>query len=269
MDQHVIAVKTYLITVCLFALPNASESQTTGFLDRKLMLGDTVSQYQMYVPPNWSDEDSWPVILFLHGAGERGSDGVRQTEVGLGQVIRREPQRVPAIVAFPQCREGAQWSDPDMEQLAMMTIDRAIQQFKGDHTRVYLTGLSMGGSGTWYLAAKYPDRFAAIAPIAARALHAPRKIEASDSMAPRSPLGRMLNVITKRIAGIPTWAFHGREDPVIPVVESREMIAALRSMGNQPLYTEYDHIGHTSWNAAYAEPDFFPWLFSHRSRGRR
>ncbi len=266
MSWRVISMRTYMVIACMFTLPNVCVGQTAGFVEQKLMLGDTISQYQIYVPSNWSDRDSWPVILFLHGAGERGSDGVRQTEVGLGQIIRHEPQRVPAVIAFPQCREGARWSDPDMEQLAIMTMDRAIQGFKGDSTRVYLTGLSMGGSGTWHLAAKYPERFAAIAPIAARALFTPRMGEATVSIKPDTPRTKGNKVITQRMAGIPTWAFHGRKDSIIPVVESRNMITALREMGNHPLYTEYEHIGHTSWNAAYAEPDFFPWLLSHRSQ---
>ena len=267
MSRHAHFLRLSILASYVLALPTISEGQLRGFVDQTVIFGNTTSAYQMYLPSRWAESDSWPVILFLHGSGERGSDGEQPTEVGLGQVIREDPGRVPAIVTFPQCRDGAQWSDPDMIQLAMMTIDRAIYRFKGDPRRVYLTGLSMGGHGTWHLATKYPERFAALAPIAARAPYTFHSTNISNVISPYSSFPNSLVDVAEKIAKIPTWVFHGRVDPVIPVLESRKMIATLRKTGSHPRYTEYEHIGHASWEAAYAEPDFFLWLFSQQSPG--
>ena len=240
-----------------------SASHESGFVEQKLMMGMTISQYQIYVPEGWMQHDSWPVILYLHGAGERGTDGKRQTQVGLGAVLRQDPNRVPAVVVFPQCREGASWVDPDMEQLALLSLEQAIREFKGDQTRIYLTGISMGGQGTWYLAMKYPHRFAALAPIAGRTRPALRKLasEYIFSLA-GSPL-KYFQTLIERIHALPIWVFHGQQDQTVPVEETRMMVRLLRENGSSIRYTEYPSIGHASWESAYAEPNFFPWLFSH------
>ncbi len=269
MSRHARTLRFFILIAYFLATPALSRGEVTGFVEQKIMFSDTSSTYHIYIPPHWTDSDSWPIILFLHGSGERGHDGKQPTEVGLGQVIRRNPELVPAIVTFPQCSEESQWSDPDMERLAMLTIDRAIHKFKGDPTRVYLTGLSMGGHGAWHLAAKYPDRFAALAPIAARALYSLHSKKGSNDLTSNSSLEESLDHIVEKIAAIPTWVFHGRQDQIIPVLESRKMITALRKIGSQPLYTEFESVGHASWETAYAGQKFFRWLFAQRIRGRK
>src|SRR5829696_7191147 len=107
----------------------------TGFLNRTAKVGATTYHYQVYVPPGWSKKQKWPVILFLHGAGERGSDGLIQTEVGIGTAIRRHAERVPAIVVFPQCSKDRWWPEPEMQAQALKALDQAIKEFNGDTSR--------------------------------------------------------------------------------------------------------------------------------------
>src|SRR4029077_5466750 len=104
----------------------------------------------------------WPVILFLHGAGERGSDGLLQTDVGLGHAIRMNPSRGPFVIVMPQCRRDMLWTDPAMQAQALAAVERSIKEFRGDRDHIYLTGLSMGVYVTLDLSAKYPGKFAAL-----------------------------------------------------------------------------------------------------------
>ena len=255
------------VGVLMFPTPGWTSEYSSGFMERKLMLGMTIAQYQIYVPHDWSDTKSWPVILSLHGAGERGHDGQRQTQVGLGAILRQFPDRVPAVVAFPQCREGASWIDSDMEQLALLTLEQAIREYNGDKQRVYLTGISMGAQGAWYLAMKQPHRFAAVAPIAGRTRQIFERFATQLNVAGIQSTQQIFQSLTKRIHTVPIWAFHGREDRTVPVEETRSMVTALRKEGTPIIYTEYPTIGHHSWDAAYAEPHFFSWLFSQHVSG--
>jgi predicted peptidase len=154
-------LKQIVLITALFALPAFAGRAQTGFLNRTVMEAGEEYRYQVYVPADWNDHKKWPVILFLHGAGERGDDGLLQSDVGLGHAIRKNAAAFPFIVVMPQCRKGKVWTQPDMEAQALGALDRSIKEFHGDRERVYLTGLSMGGFGTWDLAAKYPGRFAA------------------------------------------------------------------------------------------------------------
>ena len=137
----------------LLVVPSTVSSQghATGFLDRSTMVDGHVYRYQVYVPREYDAARQWPVILFLHGAGERGSDGLLQTEVGLPSAIRRMPDRYPAIVVAPQVPLDSTWQGRP-GQAAMQALDETMAEFSSDPARVYLAGLSMGGNGSWYLA---------------------------------------------------------------------------------------------------------------------
>lgn len=129
-----------------------------------MTIGATIYAYSVYVPKDYEPGRRLPVILFLHGAGERGRDGLRPTQVGIGSAIRFNPERANAIVVFPQAPDETRWLDEPAD-FAMAALDASLREFKGDRDRVALTGLSMGGYGTWHLALAHGDRFAAIAVI--------------------------------------------------------------------------------------------------------
>lgn len=205
--------------------------------------------------------ERWPAILFLHGAGERGSDGLLQTAVGLGEAIRRDPARYPAIVVFPQAPRGSWWTGAAAEA-ALAALDRTLEEFSVDRGRLYLTGLSMGGHGAWYLAYRHPERFAAVAPICGWVERRPRE-PPSAAVVPEED-GPPFEALARRLRGVPVWAFHGEVDPVIPVEQSRRAAAALEEAGADVRYSELPGVGHDSWDAAYASPAFSAWLFGQR-----
>jgi predicted peptidase len=256
---------------CLLALFVCSISpvfaaQETGFLNRSVVVDGTPYRYVVYVPSDYSVDKKWPVILFLHGAGERNDDGLAQTQVGLGGAIRSHVDRFPAVVVMPQCRKGVWWSEPKMEAQVLAALDAEMKEFNGDSDRVYLTGLSMGGYGTWSFAAKYPDKFAALAPVCggiripSRPNLPPQKLD--SDVDPYAEAAKKIGDKT------PTWIFHGGADPVVPVAESRSMNDALKAVGNPVKYTEYEGILHNSWDKAYNEPDFPTWLLAQRLSAR-
>jgi predicted peptidase len=257
----------HLVLLCvLLATPLAAAAADTGFLNRSVTVAGLKYRYQVYVPAGWTSQKKWPVILSLHGAGERGSDGLFSTENGLGRAIRRNAKAFPFIAVFPQCPEDAMWVDKPMQELAMAALESAVNEFNGDRQQLYLTGLSMGGYGTWEMAMRYPRFFAAIAPVCG---------------ALRPPVGmypelhsRLANLrgndpyteAAKKIGLVPVWIFHGARDPVIPVQESRRMAAALKAVGAPVRYSEYPDANHNSWDRAYAEPELVKWLLEQRRR---
>lgn len=251
-----------LIPCSLVVLAAGAGQAETGFLKRTVTTAHGEYVYQVYVPQEWSPDREWPVILFLHGAGERGDDEVAQTTVGLGPAILRGAERFPAVAVMPQCRRDTVWSDPEMEAQALAALEAAVAEFNGDEDRIYLTGLSMGGYGTFYFAAKYPGRFAALVPVCGGVVHS------------RLPTGGLFagaadpyRDAAQRIGAVPTWLFHGAEDRAVPVTESRRMAQALGELDGEVRYTEYEGVGHNSWDPAYAEPELMTWLLS-QSRPR-
>ena len=201
------------------------------------------------------------VILYLHGAGERGTDGVRQKEIGLGPALRKHPR--PAIVVYPQLPPGAQWLGEHADA-AMQQLDEAIAQHDGDRRRVYLTGISLGGYGVWHLALAHPTRFAALVPVCGGIVPA-----GSATSVRQSPLTAGASdpyaVTAYALRDIPIWMFHGADDPVIEPGESRRMHEALlREHASDVRYTEYEGVGHNSWTRAYAEPALWQWLLAQR-----
>ncbi len=172
--------------------------------------GRSSYRYQVYVPEEWRRDDHklWPVILFLHGRGERGSEGMWQTQIGLPQAIRDHPERWPFIVVMPQCAIDRYWTDHDMLAMAMSTLDQETEEFHGDPSRTYLSGLSMGGYGAWELARQYPTRWAAIA-IAAGGMfwsYAPERWQQASTLP---------GEYAQAVGHTPIWLFHGAEDNVV------------------------------------------------------
>lgn len=251
------------ICLCL-GVPVFAKNHETGFLDRTVTLQGTVYKYQVYIPDNWTPRQKWPVILFLHGSGERADDGLQQTDIGIGTAIRVDRTRVPAIVVMPQCRQNLWWVEPPMTEMAIATLDAATREFHGDPSRTYLTGLSMGGYGTWYLAEKYPGRFAALVVICG-GIHPPlATLKAHPELAKWTPAAgpRSYSEAAAKVGKVPVWIFHGANDDIVPVVESQRMQAAMKQLGAEVHYTEYPGVKHVSWDKAYDEPKLFPWLFS-------
>lgn len=230
----------------------------TGFLDRVATIDGHELRYQVYLPNSYSAETRWPVILFLHGAGERGSDGLLQTAVGLGPAIRRDPARYPAITVFPQAPRDSLWVGVPAEA-AMAALRQTLDEFSTDASRVYLTGLSMGGNGTWYLAYRYPESFAAVVPICGW-VSARERFPAPAAVVPAED-GEPFEALAQRLKDVPVWIFHGEVDPVVPVEESRKAATALQSAGADVRYTELLGVDHNSWDAAFGSVEFSTWLF--------
>ena len=251
-----------LVSVLLFASfarPAGAQRVETGFLDRTVTVGEHAYRYQVYVPANYAAKSSWPVILFLHGAGERGADGVLQTTEGLGSAIRRMPARFPAIVVFPQVPPDSQWVGAPGEA-ALLALQQSLSDYRTDRSRVYLTGLSMGGHGTWYLAYRHPELFAAVAPICGW-IPDFKQFAGSVPVVPADS-GPPLPAIVRQLRRVPIWIFHGEMDAVVPVAGSREPATALKDAGANVRYTEYLGLNHNSWDATYGSNEFVTWLFA-------
>ena len=247
--------------LCLSLATSLADAQhvETGFLNRMVTVAGHSYGYQVYVPSNYVSEGTWPVILFLHGAGARGVDGLLPTTAGLGDAIRLDPTRYPAIVVFPQAPADSQWVGATAE-MALTALTQTMDEFRVDPDRVYLTGFSMGGYGTWYLAYRHADLFAGVAPICGFVVH-PRaqQVVPADS-------GEVYSALARRLANTPIWIFHGEMDGVVPVRASREPAAALEAVSANVSYTEYPGLGHNVWEVTYASDEFTRWLFAHRRR---
>ena len=256
---RVLSLVVWFVSLMVLVSPAMAQQHETGFLDRQVTVEGTAYRYQIFVPVDYTPETRWPVILFLHGAGERGADGVLQTEVGLGRALRRDAARFPAIVVMPQAPRDTRWTGaPGVAAIA--ALDAAVDEFSTDADRVYLTGLSLGGNGTWYLAYAHPDRFAALAPICGFVGGVAGRFPAFVPDDTRS----LHEQVAERIRGIPTWIFHGEIDSVVPVSESRAMAEALKTLGSPVTYSELPGTNHNSWDAAYASPALTDWLFAQR-----
>ena len=245
----------------------AADPAAVPFASRTVTTAAGTFGYQVFVPAHWNGRRPVAVILFLHGSGERGTDNRAQTKNGIRLLIAQDPDGLPAVVVCPQCRDGARWTDPDMEAMALGALDQSVREFHGDPDRVYLTGLSLGGYGTWDLAQKYPQRWAAIAPCCG-GIAFPRRPGADSP--PPVPTADPRPDVARKVAGLPAWVFHGGADPTVPVSESRQMVALLFALkagakdSGDLKYTEYPGVGHNSWDYAYKEAGLLPWLLSHR-----
>lgn len=214
--------------------------------------------YRLLTPPPSPEDPLYPLVVFLHGAGERGSDNVRQLAHFGRRIAGAEyRERFPCFVLALQCPRGEQWVDvpwnarvspaqPEQPARSMQAVIAALQELMREHPIdpdcVYLTGLSMGGYGAWDLATRQPDWFAAVVPICG----------GGDVRA------------ASRLCGVPVWAWHGAADRAVPVARSREMVEAIRAAGGEPRFSELAGVGHDSWSAAYASDGALPWLFEQR-----
>jgi predicted peptidase len=236
------------LTLSVIGIRVGVADDQTGFLNRVFKDSDGKEhKYVVFVPHDYRAGEAsgkrWPAILFLHGAGERGDDGELQAKVGLAPAVRKREKDFPFIAVFPQCAKSSFWraEGPD-GQRAMAILAEVEKGYKTDPDRVYLTGLSMGGMGTWSLAMKHPDRFAALVPICGR----------GDTQQ------------AEKIAKLPIWCFHGDDDKAVNVEGSRSMIAAIKEAGGTPKYTEYPGVGHNSWDAAYGTDELYTWLLEQK-----
>jgi len=257
----------YLVLAGTSTVAAAAQKVETGFLNRTLILDGDEYRYQVYVPREFRRVAKWPVILALHGVGESGNDGLLQTTVGLAGAIRRHPDRFPAIVVFPQAHaDGTPGWQRAGGRAALAAVEKAIAEFSGDPSRVYLTGLSAGGNGSWYLASQHPARFAAVAVVCG--FISEFRSKASDVLYPAlvpsepDPYAAM----ARQVAHLPIWIFHGEADTVVSVEESRQMAAALKAIGADVQYTEFPGVGHNAWDPAYDRADLFEWMLKQRRR---
>ncbi|PWU17393.1 MAG: phospholipase [Verrucomicrobia bacterium] len=209
---------------------------------------DSVLQYLMFLPKDYkaSETKRWPMILFLHGAGERGTDIWKVATHGPPKHVNEHPD-FPFIVVSPQCAEDHSWSN----DVLLSLLDGVNRKYRVDTNRVYLTGLSMGGYGTWNLGLAFPEKFAAIAPICGG--------------------GNFINVLlsqkekTAAFKSLPIWAFHGAKDPVVPVSESERMVEAVKKAGIKEVkLTIYPEAQHDSWTQTYANPELYEWFLEHK-----
>jgi predicted peptidase len=215
--------------------------------------------YRLMRPRNYDPAQKYPLVVFLHGAGERGSDNEAQLKWGMEDFAAPHlREKYPCFVVAPQCPAEEKWvnvdwtlsshSMPEKPANAMRLVFELIEQlrkeFSIDGERLYITGLSMGGYGAWDAIQRHPNLFAAAAPVC----------------------GGGDPAFAKRIAKLPIWAFHGDEDTAVKPQRSREMIEALKAAGGEPKYTEYAGVGHNSWSPTYANPEFYAWLFAQKKQ---
>ena len=203
--------------------------------------------YLVYTPSQVGEQTGkkWPLVIFLHGAGERGTDLNLVKKHGL-TMMAEQGEKFPFILAAPQCPVESFWG----RQLDALDgfLSELLRTYPIDTERIYLTGLSMGGFGTWHWAERRPNAFAAIAPICGGAmpmLGFPERI--------------------KKIKHVPVWAFHGDSDDVVPLASSQELVDVLRENNGNVRFTVYEGVGHDSWTRAYKEPELIPWLLKQRN----
>lgn len=233
--------------------------QETGFLNRTLEFRGTVYRFQVYVPEGFQRDEHkrWPIILFLHGRGERGGEGMWQTQIGLPAEVRDHPERWPFIIVMPQCPFQHYWTDPDVMSMAMAALDQETSEFNADPDRTYLTGLSLGGYGAWELARTYPKRWAAIA-IAAGGIfwsYAPERWH---------EISTLPEEYVQAVGQTPIWLFHGNLDPVVPLREDEILYTAFKGTKSHIRLWIYQGLAHDCWFRAFNEPDVPRWLLTHR-----
>jgi predicted peptidase len=231
------------------AAPDRAAMPERGFLSRTFKGADgRDAKYVVFVPHDYTPGKPVPTILFLHGLGERGTDGQRQARVGLGKAIRARELTFPFLVVFPQAQAVRPliidtWfpGKPEGDR-ALAIFEEVRKEYTTDLKRLYITGLSMGGFGTWAMAARFPDMWAAMAPVC----------------------GGGDPEWAEKTKHIPCWCFHGDKDPAVKVEQSRRMVAALRSCGATPEYTEFEGVYHNCWDRAYGTDKLYEWLLQHK-----
>jgi predicted peptidase len=195
--------------------------------------------YHIYYPNEYRErpEKKWPLLIFLHGAGERGNEINKVKTQGLPQYLQ-DRQEFPFVVAYPQCPLNTYWQIP----LLNVWLVEILSKVRADHSRIYLTGISMGGYGTWRWAAQHPEKFAAIIPIC----------------------GGGDPARADRLIHMPIWAFHGGKDDIVPLSETVKMVDAVKASGGKVVLTVYPDLYHDSWTATYHNPKIYNWLLKFR-----
>jgi predicted peptidase len=206
-------------------------------------------EYWLYSPPVEHVQDP-PLLLFLHGSGERGSDPERVKAHGPPALIGRQPELAGFVVVSPQCPENEWWQSAT---LAALVDEVLAAQPRIDRERVYVTGLSMGGYGTWSLIVDYPDLFAAAVPICGGG--EPNRLNPDQDYEPTFRIASLVGV-----RDLPIWALHGEDDMVVPVAETILLVEALRALGSEVRLTTYPGVGHDSWTRAYSDSAVYEWL---------
>lgn len=251
----------FLLMSALVGCNSMPSSSNGNFLGRSVTVAGKTHVYQVFVPAHRASGATAPVILFLHGSGERGDDGEKQTHAGLGPYVRRHAADFPALVVFPQVPQGGEWMGGNVD-MALAALEMATREFNGDPQRTYLTGLSMGGYGTWEIALAAPTRFAALVPICGallppsdeRELYVTGVANAADPYA----------TLAARLGDVPVWIFHGGKDEVVPPTDDRKIFAAFKAAGAPVQYTEFPEANHNSWDATYRHDAMWQWLFAQR-----
>ncbi len=210
--------------------------------------GETVSRYQLFLPRGYEEADEkWPLILFLHGRGESYGPLSLVKKWGPPRIAETDPE-FPYVVVSPQCPGKESWNQPRQQEILVALLDDVLKRYRVDADRVYLTGLSMGGYGSWTLAAGHPERFAAVVPVCGGG-----KPEDAD-----------------KLKSLPIWAFHGDQDKAVPLSRSLEMVEAIEKAGGEKVrLTTLEHFGHNSWSAAYASPGLYTWMAAQRASANR
>ncbi len=248
------------------ALAHAQPDNQTEFEYKSLIRGSDTLRYRLLMPEQFDSSRKYPVVLFLHGAGERGSDNEKQLTHGSSLFTDGTNRGAfPAIVLIPQCPADSYWAQVAIDRSSypiglefhyadgptrpLALVMELTEQYKdepyADPDRIYVMGLSMGGMGTFEILSRMPDTFAAAIPICG----------AGEPGSAAAYAGR-----------VPLWVFHGAQDMVVAPQESVRMVGELLEAGAQPAFTLYDNYNHNSWDGAFKEPRLLPWLFSHRRK---
>ena len=236
-------------TGCATDQPVPVASMQTSQTFEKTVTKKVRANYLLYLPKDYSatSKKSWPLMLFLHGAGERGTNLAKVAVHGPPKLVAQGKKDFPFIIVSPQCPPGDRWRSETLIPL----LDDVVTKYRVDTNRLYLTGLSMGGYGTWALATEHPDRFAAIVPICGGGEILPILLASPKKKTALKSLG--------------VWAFHGGKDPVVKLEESEKMVDAFKQIGaNDVRLTVYLDATHDSWTETYDNPKLYEWLLAHR-----
>ena len=211
-----------------------------GFLSREIMVDGVERRYVVYVPREYDPARIWPLVVFLNGSGECGTDGQKQLLVGIAPAIVNQAKEWPCLVLLAQ-KPDRQSAWEHWDAMVMAQLAEVAKEFSIDPKRISLTGLSQGGHGTWALGARHKDRWSALAPICGYGDPAE---------------------IAKDLVAIPLWAFHGDADRTVPVQQSKALCDAVRAAGGTPKLTLYPGVGHNSWDKAYRDEKLAEWLLA-------
>jgi predicted peptidase len=236
--------------------PGPVVAPAAGFVKRSTTQGSYVFPYQVFAPQNYTAAQRWPIVVALAGTAERGSDNEKQVDVGVGLVVRAQSATFPAVVIFPQVPSDVS-ATAVFEQAVFQAIDDVVRDYNGDPDRIYLTGLSFGGTEGFTLLYNTPGRFAAFLAIAPGLC--PRCIDNASS------LDQAELLVAQKLKALPIWLHQGDQDVSTAVAANRQLVADFKAAGSTSLkYSEYPGLGHTIWDMVYATPAVWTWLFAQR-----